>query len=354
MKQLWAKSALAGIAVLLYSVLPAPAQSSGNSSGGSSGYPASQQGYGQGQGSGARYGPSYFGQGQGYNNPGQAGPAFASQGQGYYNQPGQPAYYNSGGYNQGGPGQGGNQGGAWGGNQGGPWQGGNLANGNNGQPPDAFHYGRGYNDGYQHGLMNSSRQFAGPLMGHPGAFHFTRIRGELQHTKQVKLPGLEEPMLVGLMMSDEGHRIMVVLGPAKDVQGLKLQPGQHITATGELCMTCNRPVLLAEQVRSQGKTTMIPALQDIQPQREQLQGKLVKVHNVQLPGMREAVVIGLVKTKNGQDAIVNLGSSEQMGDLDLEEGTPVSIHGFGFEIDGKQILFADRIRVKGEVLTLYE
>ncbi len=76
----------------------------------------------------------------------------------------------------------------------------------------------------------------------------------------------------------------------------------------------------------------------------------MKLHKVQLPGMREPVVIGLVKTKQGHDAIVNLGSADQAGELDLEDGTQLNVHGYGFAIDGKQVLFADRVRANGHTL----
>ncbi len=248
MKQQWIKVAWAGIAVLLYSALPVAAQTPGGYYGGRfSAYPPSQQSYGQGY---ANYGPSSYGQGQGYGNPGLYGAPYSGQGQGYYNQPGQPIYYGQGSYNQGGSGW--NQPSTWGGNQG-------------GQYPPVYHYNRGYQDGYNHGYQTSRTQpgaFAGPggAQGHPGAFHYTRIRGDLQHVKQVQIPGLEEPMMVGIVTSDQRGPVVVAFGPAKELKNANLQTGQPITVSGEMCWTCNRPMMLAEQVRCARQVDRNPGL----------------------------------------------------------------------------------------------
>jgi hypothetical protein len=330
MKQQWLKAAAAAIAVVLASAPTTQAQNYGGAyNNRTGGYPASQQYYNPGQGYnsgpqyGGSYGPGYYNQGQGYYQGGQ--------GQGW-NQPG----WNQPGWNQ----QGWNQPGQWGG-------------GNYGNAGPYYHYSRGYQDGFNHGHFHGMQANSGQGGQQQDEFQFARIRGELQQVKQVQIPGLEEPLMVGTLMSDRGHRMLVAFGPAKGLEELKLQSGQHVTVTGEICRTCNRALMLAEQVRAQGKSVPIQAFQNIEPRREQLRGKLTKIHNVQLPGMRDAMVVGLVKTKQNQDAIVNLGSTDLRGELEADEGAQVQVDGIGFEINGKQVLFADRIRVNGETFILH-
>ena len=324
MKQQWLKAAAATIAVFLASTPVTQAQNYGGSYNRPGTYPASQQYYNPGQGynTGPQYGP---GSGQSY------GPGYYNQGQGYY---------------QGGQGQGWNQPG-W--NQPAQWSGGTF-----GYLTPYHHYSRGYQDGYNHGHFHGMQFNNGQGGQQQDELQFARVRGELQQVKQVQIPGLEEPLVVGMLMGDRGRRLLVAFGPAKGLEELKLQSGQHVTVTGEICRTCNRPLMLAEQVRAQGKSIPIQAFQNIEPRREQLRGKLVKLHNVQLPGMRDPMVVGLVKTKQNQDAIVNLGSTDLRGELEADEGAQVQVDGIGFEINGRQVMFADRIRVNGETFILHQ
>jgi len=360
-KHHWISAALA-LAALLGYLAPASAQS-GGSPGGSriSGYPSSSQGSynpstrggGSGtpwQGDTSPYSGQYGNQqGQWQGQPNQAGGQYG-QWQGYSNQAG-GQYGQSQGYpNQAGPS------GQWG--QYGAWQGGY------GQNYDGYHhYGRGYHDGYHHGYQQGyGRQGAdfanrntrdGMDQGNRGnGFQRRRVSGEIQQAKKVQLPGIEDAMLVGVIAGDDGQTYLVNFGPASQLQKLDLKSGERISVNGEVYRGYHRPLLLAERVRYQGKRVPIEAFEDLEPQHEQIQGELTKLQKVQIPGMKGAMLVGLVKTKQGQQVIVNLGSSEQTGELDLEEGTQVRMQGEGFEVGEQRVLFANQVRANGRTLSL--
>ena len=69
---------------------------------------------------------------------------------------------------------------------------------------------------------------------------------------------------VVLLQTDQGRQIVVDLGPAQALQGVSLQQGAQLDASGQWIRIGDRPVLWANQVTVDGKTMQIK-----RPQREQ-------------------------------------------------------------------------------------
>jgi hypothetical protein len=82
----------------------------------------------------------------------------------------------------------------------------------------------------------------------------TRVRGEITRTKTIRLPGIDQDVLVAQVRTDQGRRYTVCLGPADQIDNIDLDRGDEISLRGKSFPIDGQRFLLAEQVRIHGQT----------------------------------------------------------------------------------------------------
>jgi len=184
--------------------------------------------------------------------------------------------------------------------------------------------------------------------GQTALFPTRRITGDIQKVKKLQLPGHNQHLLVAHIKTDDGRNVLVNLGPAEQVPSLNLQEGEEITVAGPGIHLGNLSLVLANRVRHHGKTTPIEAFTDIEPQWRNLNGTLNKVEKIQVSGIDQPMVLGLLKTDQGKQVVVNFSPSGQVRTQDLQQGQQISVQGPFIHVDGVRFLLAEQAHTGGQ------
>lgn len=81
-----------------------------------------------------------------------------------------------------------------------------------------------------------------------------RVRGQIVRTREVQLPGMEEPLLVAEVKTEQGRRYIVNLGPKEHLENIQLHQGDDISVRGRAFEMDGQHFLFAEHVRANGET----------------------------------------------------------------------------------------------------
>jgi plastocyanin len=103
------------------------------------------------------------------------------------------------------------------------------------------------------------------------------IRGEIQRSQTIRIPGVDEPLRIALIRTDDGQSIIAELGPEPRLEGITLNRGDEIDVRGRSFRLGNHRILLAERVRAHGETVMVA--EELQPRAasERSQERLVRI-----------------------------------------------------------------------------
>ena len=71
-----------------------------------------------------------------------------------------------------------------------------------------------------------------------------------------------------------------------------------------------------------------------------LRGELIEIRDIQLQGLDQAHRIAKLRTSTGQTAIVDLGTKDQLEDLNLEQGKWIAVTGERGQINQQPVVFA--------------
>jgi ribosomal protein L21 len=179
-----------------------------------------------------------------------------------------------------------------------------------------------------------------------------QLRGQIQSTKWVQLPGLQHQMLAALVRTDGGRQWLVNLGTEAELEHLSLHKGDRISVRGRSFFISGQPVLLAEQVRAHGQTAAIEQAQETPLSTQQVRGQIVRTQQIQLPGLRSPVEVALVKADNGRRWLVALGTEQDMENVQLNKGDQVSIRGPVLQVGNRRFLIGQQLRAHGETVQL--
>jgi hypothetical protein len=176
-----------------------------------------------------------------------------------------------------------------------------------------------------------------------------RVRGKVQSTHEIHLPGLDEGIEIALLQSNQGQPVIVVLGPEESLNEIQLKKGSTISVRGQECNVGNHEVILAQQVTVDGQTVQAPWAR---AHMQRIQGEVTNTAQVKIPGLRQTILAAEVTASSGQPAIVVLGPVQDLQGNQPKDGDQISIRGEAVRINGQTVLLGRSLALNGRTVEL--
>jgi hypothetical protein len=164
-----------------------------------------------------------------------------------------------------------------------------------------------------------------------------QVRGRVQSMNGFRLPGLNQRVEIALLRSDQGRRVVAILGPESALEGLELRRGSLTEVNGQGCWVDGTQLILAQEVSSAGETTQTPFEN---ARTERIRGRVTRTNEVRIPGLTETILVAQVRRSGLPPAIVILGPTRSFHGEEPMEGETISVHGEGLRADGRIVLLA--------------
>lgn len=183
-------------------------------------------------------------------------------------------------------------------------------------------------------------------MGQP---RMIQTSGTIEELRQVKLYGQQDHHVVAVIETDADQTRVVDLGPRSQLRSLQLQSGDEIQVTGTRGTINNNPVIMADQIRSNGESLRVRRTWNRNDFR--LSGEVVRTINRTLPGDRQPHTIALVETIQGSRYPVDLGARQKLDEknIDISEGQDITLIVQPAQAGGQRILEAKKISIDDQV-----
>lgn len=200
---------------------------------------------------------------------------------------------------------------------------------------------------------NRSRQSDSQSSANQG---MKRVTGEIDGFKSIKLKNQEgrseEHSFVRLKMQD-GRRLVVGLGPdTRSLQQLDLNQGDVLGIHGKNTKIDGRKVLMADKIRVAKSREGLKSKSGTggSNQSVNLSGEVDGFRKASLgSGQQSQQTIARVRLDRGKSALVALGTDTMVRNLDIKSGDRIKIKGHNKQINGQQLIVANRILVNGSV-----
>ena len=183
-----------------------------------------------------------------------------------------------------------------------------------------------------------------------------QVSGQVLSSKSVQVRQQGQNVgknMVVMLETQDGQRVIVDLGPSKNLQDVNIQQGDQISARGQLVRIGDRPVLLAEQVRAQGQNRQVQRQQQaMMQQTKQMTGQIKRMKEVHFRGTQQTNQVVLLETQQGRQLAVDLGSTQNLQDLNLQEGAQIQVKGEPVRIGDRIVLLANRLKVNGQTVRI--
>jgi hypothetical protein len=85
---------------------------------------------------------------------------------------------------------------------------------------------------------------------------------------------------------------------------------------------------------------------------QRVHGNVTQTREIELPGMEDRMMVGMVKTDQGQQSLVCFGPREDLENVQISQGQPLTIEGPVFHIGGKKLVLAQRLRADGQTVDI--
>jgi sporulation protein YlmC with PRC-barrel domain/nitrate reductase NapAB chaperone NapD len=183
-----------------------------------------------------------------------------------------------------------------------------------------------------------------------------QVSGQVQRTKNVEVRTLDpkgkaQQNRVVLLQTDQGRRIVVDLGPAQALQGVSLQQGAQLDASGQWIRIGDRPVLWANQVTVDGKSMQIKRPQ--QEQSRQITGQILRSKQVDIKGTDFTNQVVLLQTDQGRQLVADLGPMTNLRGLRLQPGAEIEVRGRPGRVGDQLVLMADQVSAGGKTVSIH-
>ncbi|MEQ8846979.1 hypothetical protein [Botrimarina sp.] len=147
----------------------------------------------------------------------------------------------------------------------------------------------------------------------------------------------------------DGDSMNVWLGHEQDVSQLDLQQGDRVRVEGVRARIDGQQVLLAKRVSAGGDS-----ITNDLPKRQQWQRLSGEVREVSKTSGRdrdtEHTVVKVDLDRSGKAKRIDLGPSDELGQLDIRDGDQIKVLARQGRIGGESILIAQIVRVNGETV----
>lgn len=177
------------------------------------------------------------------------------------------------------------------------------------------------------------------------------VRGEIRDLNTVRLAGVQDRHVIATIQTDRGQTAHVDLGPENKLRELDLNQGSNIELRGTSGQINDRPVLMATQIRSEGRTLNVTRTAGLGSV-DKFDGEVVQAWDDTLQHDNRVHTLALVRLDQGRTVVVDFGPSQQLRRVDLSKGDKVSILGEQGRIDGRNALLAKSVAKNGNSVNI--
>ncbi len=185
-----------------------------------------------------------------------------------------------------------------------------------------------------------------------GAKDMTTFQGKVDGFRKVDLQtrdGKNEQHSFVRVRLKNGDARVVSLGTRVNMSDLDLEKGDKISVSGKNARIDNRDVLVAKQIQVADQTFRIKEKNRPQiGESVSIDGTIKDFKKTSLDGSREQNLIVRMELQSGKQCVVDLGRGTTLQELDLERGSEVKLEGRKTQVDGKNIIVAQKIRIDGD------
>lgn len=164
-----------------------------------------------------------------------------------------------------------------------------------------------------------------------------RVQGKVISTKKVSVRDTKH--LVVRLKKDDGNRCLIDLGPAKKLEDLDIDQNSRIEARGPVSKVGEKKVLIAQQVKADGKS------KKIERDRQKLRGQIADTRKSTIRG--EKHLIAILSTGKDKKTLLDLGPVGRM-DTDLEQDDEIEVQGAPVKVNDKKMLVVHVLRHDGD------
>ncbi len=192
--------------------------------------------------------------------------------------------------------------------------------------------------------------------GNRAGLQFEQFNGQILNTREVRLPEMNEQFLFAQIETDQGKKVLAFLGPVEELNQVHFNRGEHISLKGFTIRLDGRPLILAQHLRAGGQTFDVAGQshEQLLQRSAEVKGKIIRTKEIDLPGMKREVLVAVVRADDGQKYIVGLGTTQDMGNLELNKGDQVWVKGPDFQLRNQRILLARQLKCNGQTVNLGE
>lgn len=204
-----------------------------------------------------------------------------------------------------------------------------------------------------------------------------KLNGTVQGLSKMKLKrpsGAIGTYTIAKVALENGKTTIVNLGRESQLQDVQLKKGDKIQALGRRGQVANETVFVAHKLKANGSTIDAnPTIRltqsnqgqstsgnnpDAQAQQNRdsaqqtIQGTVASVTKAaaDASSKQQHTLINL-RLENGQSTIVDLGPAASLEKIDLQAGEQVTVRGTQRNMNGRQVLVPDLMRVEGESIS---
>jgi len=190
-----------------------------------------------------------------------------------------------------------------------------------------------------------------------------RIQGQIVKEKEVKIRNTDRRNKVVLLKTQGDQKIAVDLGPVDKLKEVQVKKDQQITVQGKSVRIGDRPVFFADKLTVGDKTVQIERPEPKQQKQKQRQkdagtaerhikGQILRDKEVGIKDSQTRHKVVLIKSQKGQQVAVDLGSVENLKDLQLKTGKSVEVTGHPVRVGDRLVILADKLTVDGKTVNI--
>jgi hypothetical protein len=181
-----------------------------------------------------------------------------------------------------------------------------------------------------------------------------QISGQIVKERDVSVKNTGMRNKIVLVKTPQGRMIIADLGPSEKLGDLQLTADRSIQVQGRWLRVGNQPVILVEQVTMNGKTTPIqhPLGQITQQKSRSMKGEILREKDVSVKGTAINNKVIMLKTDKDQQVLVDLGSTENLKDVQIQKGKQIEVQGWPIRVGDQLVVLARQLTMNGKTIEI--
>lgn len=169
-----------------------------------------------------------------------------------------------------------------------------------------------------------------------------QVKGTVKKLQRKQMMDSDQKKVVATLEDQQKRIATVCLGPENKVNQLNLSEGDTIHAHGKRARVDGRPILMARKVSANGQSIENQISQ--QRKLKRLKGEVVSVRKANFEGRDGEFLVARIHTDQQGTQQVNLGTAQDLSDLNISEGTEIRVLAREGKINNRPAMIAEAVR----------